>query len=357
MGVPSIPLTTVLMAGTRNTLIDGVMIYNALTGTYIEQFPNGAGEFDPVNFQLPEAFASSSSEVFVGCYGYFSSSQPGVPKIMVFDLANYSYNVLTWLPSDFYFVPNSLCFAGGFLYLLTPTGAVWRFIASSGSPAGLTGNSTDATFLPTGSVALPNVNYGGLACSPQFIGGNLYISSGTEILVVDGSNGQQLNTIQYAGFQQPSTLAFNGSGMLYVYDSGSVLLFNGATGQTVGSSGSGSGNAMLIPAGTAGMTPSGGLCVFDWAGGTAVYLTVFPMAPVAGPGSVWQFDGTTGAFDQIIVPSGSGGLNQPVSVTTGVVGSNLWEPIVPPPPLPPRPRPFPPWRRKPISVPTPWFRT
>ena len=48
------------------------------------------------------------------------------------------------------------------------------------------------------------------------------------------------------------------------------------------------------------MTPSGGLCVMDWAAGPAVYLTVYTSAQEKTgeqqPGSVWQFDGTTGAF-------------------------------------------------------------
>jgi len=342
--VPVIVYRLVLMVSSTNTADDdGVMMYDILTGEYYGQFPNGPGEFNPVSFQNPTALAAGFyaglPASFVGCEGYTSPSISGVPKIMYFN-TNGDYNILTWLSSIV--VSNCLCYSAGFLYLLTTAGTVLCFNANSGAPAGVSGNPGDATFIPASSLPA-GTSYGGLAFSPEVIGGNLYISSGNEILIFSAVTGQQLNTIQYAGFQQPTTLAFNSTGMLYVYDSGSVLLFNGGTGQPVGT---------LIPAGTAGIPQGqGGLCVCDWADGPAVYLAVGSTA-----GSVWQFDGTTGAFEQVIVPAGSGGLNDPVSIMVGieVPGQPLGGlPGIPPQRGGPPPRRrFPwlrmPWRRKPF---------
>ena len=47
----------------------------------------------------------------------------------------------------------------------------------------------DATFIPS-DLFQPGLLVGGLAYSPDVIGGNLYISNGNEILICSGTNGQ-----------------------------------------------------------------------------------------------------------------------------------------------------------------------
>lgn len=351
-----IPTSPVFMVGCTNTGNFGdVMMYDTQSGAYMGNFPNGPGEYNSVYFQNPSAITpglrSNRPAAFVSCVGYTTPSISNAPKLMYFMTDDFEYGILTWLPKPYgSYSGNGLCYAGGSLYLLQNDGSVLRYDANTGQAAGLGNTPGDATFLPAGTITWNTYSGSqGIACSPETIGGNLYIVSGDEILIFSLS-GNQTGSIQYSGFA-PGVLSFNGAGLLYVMDqSGNILRFNGATGVPFGANGS-STDATLIPAGTAGLNASGGMCVVDWADGTSVYLTGKP-AEGSG-GSVWQYDGATGAFEQVLVPNGSGGLANPVCIQVGLAEVPYPPPPEPPPgppsgPIPPWPVWRYPWPRKPL---------
>jgi hypothetical protein len=150
--------------------------------------------------------------------------------------------------------PRGLLFRNGYAYVTsvgsTTTGAgvnsVLRFDATTGAPAGVSGQLGDAVFISSGS--------GGLANPSRIVfgaDGKAYVastaSSSNAILRYDGTTGAFVDTFVAAGsggLDGPLGMVFRPDGYLYVvgWRSNSVLRYqtsNGAFGGTVVPSGSG----------------------------------------------------------------------------------------------------------------------
>jgi DNA-binding beta-propeller fold protein YncE len=191
----------------------------------------------------------------------------------------------------------------GNLYVTSLPGSVLRF-------NGTTGAFID-TFVPSGS--------GGLAAPQAAVfgtDGNLYVSSGGSgsVLRYNGRTGAFIDDFVPSGtggLLTPLGLTFGADGNLYVAASfvkngslgNGVLRFDGTTGAFIDTFVS-TGSGVMGSATAVVFGPDGNLYVTS-------DLT----------DSVLRFDGTTGAFVDAFVPSGSGGLSLPVDLAFGPDGN------------------------------------
>jgi WD40 repeat protein len=236
--------------------------------------------------------------------------------------------------------PHGLTFGpDGHLYVTSETNAIMRYNGTTGAPLPASGQS-GAVFVPAGSGGL-SFPYG-LTFGPD---GNLYVASANtnQVLRYNGTTGAFMNVFVAAtpnGPNYPSAVVFGpgGSGDLYVAGlaSDDVRRFNRTTGAFV--SVFASGNGLFAP-GDLLFEASGNLLVsssnnnqvlrFNSSG---TFLNVFvasgnglarPFGMAFSPTDgnllvvsqdshqVLRYNGTTGAFLNQFVTTGSGGLNVP----------------------------------------------
>jgi hypothetical protein len=174
------------------------------------------------------------------------------------------YDPVTGLPAGTFIVPGSggleaargLLFRNGYLYVTsaaTTTGpgvnAVLRYDATTGAPAGVSGQTGDAVFIASGS--------GGLAYPSRIVfgpDGRAYVastgSSSSAVLRYDGTTGSFVDTFVAAGsggLNAPIGMVFRNDGYFYVVGlhSNSVLRYQASNGAFVGA---------VVPSGTGGVT-------------------------------------------------------------------------------------------------------
>jgi hypothetical protein len=168
----------------------------------------------------------------------------------------------------------------GYLYVVSQeTNAVLRYDPATGAPAGLSGVPGDAAFIPSGS--------GGLD-APRgllFRNGYVYVTS-------------------------VGTTGDTGPGVC------SVLRYGAVTGAPAGVSGV-PGDAVFVPASSGGLTNPSSI-VFGPDGNAYVSSTA------SSSNAVLRYNGTTGAFIDAFVPSGSGGLDGPAGWPSGRTGTSTW---------------------------------
>jgi hypothetical protein len=196
-------------------------------------------------------------------------------------------------------------------FAFTPEGNL--LVASAANSRVLRYDETTGTFLsafvPSGSGGLdgaPGIVYG-----PD---GNLYVSSAAtrSVLRYNGTTGAFMGTFVASfsgGLDRPHGLVFGPDGNLYVNssDNNSVMRYDGTTGDPLPAPNQP--GATFVASGSGGLSaPYGGL-VFGPDGN--LYVSSY------GSSSVLRYNGTTGAFINAFVPTGSGGLSGAHGITFG----------------------------------------
>ena len=154
---------------------------------------------------------------------------------------------------------------------------------------------------------------------------NLYVSSGcfadqggkggshADVLQYDGTTGSFLSDFADSNqLTSPRGIIFGPDGNLYVadgYGAGTIARYNGTTGAFIDD---------FVPTGSGGLSHTVGL-VFGPDGAADGKLDLYVCA--ADTNSILRYDGTTGAFKGVFVPSGSGGLTTPQGLAFGPDGN------------------------------------
>lgn len=152
---------------------------------------------------------------------------------------------------------------------------------------------------------------------------NLYmVSNNSSVLRYNGITGTFIDAfvpVGSGGLTLPSSLTFGPDGLLYVasfgtqgFANGAVLSYNALTGALV--------NAFVEPGSGGLVNPTALLFAPD---GNLLVATVNDGSGSSGNERVLRYNGTTGAFIDTFVPSGSGGLNVPRSLAIGPGGDLL----------------------------------
>jgi streptogramin lyase len=193
------------------------------------------------------------------------------------------------------------------------------FVTSAGSNSVLRFSATTGafvdTFVPAGSGGLSNPR--GIALGSD---GHLYVSSTrtNSVLRYHGVTGAPLGSFVSSGsggLTNPSSLAFGPDGNLYVASqadhNGTILKYNGVTGAFIG---------IFVAHASGGYDGGNG---FTFRADGYIYASNIGHSDSALPNknSILRFDGTTGAFVDVFVPAGSGGLVQPGGVVFGPDGN------------------------------------
>jgi DNA-binding beta-propeller fold protein YncE len=154
--------------------------------------------------------------------------------------------------------------------------------------------------------------------------GNLYVSTGDyggpgqlkAVLRYDGATGEFIDNFTIGGnLESPRGIIFGPDGNLYVVDKkvdrpeGRVARFNGLTGAFLGD---------FVPCGSGGLKRPAGL-VFGPSVNHPSKLDLYVTSALTQ--NVLRYDGVTGAFRGEFVASGSGGLAYPVALTFGPDGN------------------------------------
>jgi DNA-binding beta-propeller fold protein YncE len=154
---------------------------------------------------------------------------------------------------------------------------------------------------------------------------NLYVSSGcfadqggkggshADVLQYDGTTGSFLSDFADSNqLTSPRGMIFGPDGNLYVADgyfAATIVRYNGTTGAFIDD---------FVPTGSGGLSHTVGL-VFGPDGAADGKLDLYVCA--ADSSSIFRYDGTTGAFKGVFVPSGSGGLTTPQGLAFGPDGN------------------------------------
>lgn len=255
--------------------------------------------------------------------------------------------------------PNGLQAATSDLYVSSsypfaaPAFSVKRFDGATGDPIGTAG-----TFATNDGLVFPH----GLAFGPD---GNLYVASETDSILKFSGAGAFIGEFIAAGaggepflegLKAPKGIAFAPDGSFFAVSNGSpqrLLKFNGVTGAYLADLTASLGSVLFdVPYWDLALGPDGNLYLSGGTTGgvlrfnptTATFIDVFvPMGSgglnnargltfgpddnlyVAGgdlDGRVWKYDGATGAYLGLFVPTlGNGGMTRPDGIVFGPAGN------------------------------------
>ena len=206
---------------------------------------------------------------------------------------------------------------GALTWIIAPTAYADLLVGSFSTDSVLRYDETTGAFVGVFASGSGLNSPIGLVSGPD---GNLYVTSIDvtstlgSVLRYNGTTGAFIDAFVPSGsggLDAPQDAVFGLDGNLYVSsgNTGSVLRYNGTTGAFIDA---------FVPSGTGGLLTPLGL-TFGPDGN--LYVAASFISDGSLGFGVLRFDGTTGAFIDLFVPSGSGGLGSPTALVFGPDGN------------------------------------